>query len=119
MKFSKYLASLTAVALILGAAAFAKDKKSGGFDLAEPAHIGSTLLQPGHYKAEWTGTDNAVQVSIVENGKTVATTPATIKQLPSKASANAVLLKTAGDNGKQIEEIEFGNRTEALTLPGE
>jgi hypothetical protein len=121
MKSSKFLASFSAVALILCAAAFAKDnkvKKSGSFDLTEPAQIGSTLLQPGHYKAEWTGSDDALQVSILENGKTVATTQATLKQLPSKAAADAVIVKTADNNSKQIEEIDFNNRTEALTLAG-
>lgn len=121
MKSLKILSSVSAVALILCVAAFAKDtkvKKSGSFDLDEPAQIGSTLLQPGHYKAEWTGPDNALQVSILENGKTVATTQATMKQLPSRASANQVILKTVENNSKQIEEIDFNNRTEALTLAG-
>jgi hypothetical protein len=119
MKSLKFLASFSAVALILCAAAFAKDNKSGSFDLAEPAHVGSTLLQPGHYKAQWTGPDNALQVSILENGKTVATTQATMKQLPSKPSSSAIVLKSAGNDSKQIEEIDFSNRTEALTLGGE
>jgi len=121
MKSLKFLASFTAVALIVCAAAFAKDnkvKKSGSFDLAEPAQIGSTVLQPGHYKAEWTGPDNALQVSILENGKTVATTQAAVKQLPSRASSNQVILKVTENNSKQIEEIDFNNRTEALTLSG-
>lgn len=117
MKSVKYLASFTAFALILCAAAFAKDNKSGSFDLAEPAHVGSTLLQPGHYKAEWTGPENSLQVTIVENGKTVATTEGTMKQLPSKATADEVTLKTVNES-MQVEQIEFNNRPEALMIGG-
>jgi len=118
MRPLKYLASFTAVALMLCAAAFSKDIKSGSFDLAEPAHVGSTVLQPGHYKAEWTGTQSAVKVSILQNGRTVATAQATLKQLPAKASANAVSLETLQNNSKRVDEIDFNNRSEALVLSG-
>ena len=118
MKSLKYLASFTAVALLLCAASFARDNsKSGGFDLAEPAHVGTALLQPGHYKAEWTGPDTNLTVSILKNGKTVATSQATMTQLPSKASQSEVTIKKLNDNN-QIEQIQFNNRTEALTLSG-
>lgn len=119
MKSLKYFTSFTAVALLfLSAIAFAKDNKSGGFDLAEPAQVGSTTLPPGHYKAEWTGSENSLNISIVEHGKTVATTQGTMKQLPSRAPADEVTLKTGNDNSKQIEEIQFNNRSEALMLSG-
>jgi len=117
MKSLKYLASFAAAALLLSAASFAKDSKSGSFDLAVPARVGSTLLQPGHYKAEWTGSDDALKISILEHGKTVATAEGTMKQLPSKATTSEVTVKTLNNNN-QIEEIEFDNRSEALTLSG-
>jgi len=115
MKSVKYLASLTAFAMILCALAFAKDNKSGSFDLAEPAHVGSTLLQPGHYKAEWIGADNSLQITILEQGKTVATTAGTMKELPSRATADEVTLKTV-NGSRQVQQIEFNNRRGALML---
>ena len=118
MNSLKYVASFAAVALLLCATAFSKDKNSGSFDLSEPASVGSTVLQPGHYKVEWTGTEKDVRVSILQSGKTIATTDATIEQLPSKASANAVALKTEQDNTKRVDEIEFNNRSEALVISG-
>jgi len=117
MKPVKYLASFIAVALMLCATAFSKDSNSGNFDLTEPATVGSTVLQPGHYKAEWKGAETAVEVSILQHGKTVATTQATLKQLPNKASADAVTLETL-HNSKRVDEIEFDNRSEALVLSG-
>lgn len=119
MKSLRYLTSFAATALMLCAsAAFARNNNSGSFDLAESAHVGSTLLEPGHYKAEWTGPNDALKVSILQNGKTVATTEATMKQLPEKAPSSEVTLKTEDNNRKQVQEIEFNNRTDALVLSG-
>lgn len=120
MKSLKCIASFTALAFVLSGAAFAKDKvkDSGSFDLSEPAHVGSTLLQPGHYKAEWTGPENALKVSILDHGKTVATTDGTMKQLPSKARQSSVILKDEQGNSKQVEEIDFTNHTGALVFSG-
>jgi hypothetical protein len=118
MNSLKYGASFAAVALLLCATAFSKDKNSGSFDLPEPAKVGSTVLQPGHYKVEWTGTEKDVKVSILQRGKTVATANGSIEQLPSKALADAVSLKTQQDNTKSVDEIEFDNRSEALVLSG-
>jgi hypothetical protein len=115
MRLIKYLASIVAVAVVLSLGAFAKDQNSGKFDLTQTARVGSTTLQPGHYKAEWTGPSNALQISIIQNGKTVATTKGHLKELPTKAENNAVTIKT---NTNRVEEIDFNNRTEALILPG-
>jgi hypothetical protein len=118
MNSLKYGASFAAVALLLCATAFSKDSNSGSFDLSEPATVGSTVLQPGHYKVQWTGTEKDVKVSVLQKGKTIATSDATIEQLPSKATADAVSLKIQQDNTKRVDEIEFDNRSQALVFPG-
>jgi hypothetical protein len=118
MRSLKYLASFAAAALLLCAAAFAKDFNSGSFDLTEPAHVGSTVLQPGHYKAEWTGAQTDLKVSIMQHGKIVATSDATIKQLPAKSPSDAVTLGNTQDNTRRLDEIDFNNRSEALVLSG-
>ncbi len=116
MKSLKYIASFTAVAFVLCAAAFAKNANSGNFELTQHARVGSTVLQPGHYKAEWTGSQ-AVQISIVQNGKTVATTQGTVKALPRR-SADAVTLETLQDKTQRVDEIDFSRHSEALVLSG-
>lgn len=118
MQSLKYLASFTAVALILCATSFAKDSNSASFDLNQAAKVGSTVLQPGHYKAEWTGSNTALKVTILRHGKTVATAEGSLKELPSRAPSDAVSVKTLGDNSQQVDEIEFHNRSEALVLSG-
>lgn len=116
MRSLKYLALTAAAALIFSVGAFAKDFHSGSFDLGQTARIGSTVLHPGHYKAEWNGPDNALQVSIVQHGKTVATTQGKLKELPSKSANTAVEIRT--DKSQKLDEIDFANRTQALVLSG-
>lgn len=118
MRFIKYPACFAAFALVFSLAAFAKDANSGGFDLTQSARIGSTVLQPGHYKAEWTGPKDALQVSVLDHGKTVATAKGNLKELPEKAPYDSVTVRTHRNNTQQVDEIDFNNRREALVLGG-
>lgn len=118
MRAMQYIATIAAVAMMLSLGAFARDVNSGNFDLDQTTKVGSTVLQPGRYKAEWTGSQKALNISIVKNGKTVATTGGTLKELPTKASYSAVTVKTLPDKSTRIDEIDFGNRTEALVFSG-
>ena len=116
MQSIKCLASLAAFALVFSLGAFAKETNSGNFDIGQNAKIGTTLLRPGHYKAEWTGPNDALKVTIIEHGKTVATTKGHLKELPAKSPYDAVQFRT--DKSEQVDEIDFNNRTEALVLAG-
>jgi hypothetical protein len=118
MRIARFSALLCAFALALSAGAFAKVKNEGSFDLAQPATIGSTQLQPGHYEVEWTGASGIVSVDVVQHGKTLATAKGTLKELASKAPYNAVTLKPSSNHSNRIEEIEFNNRKDALVLSG-
>lgn len=118
MRSMKFLAAFVAVAFCLSLTALARDANSGKFNLEQSAKVGSTVLQPGQYKAEWTGNGNNLNISIIKDGKTVATTTGTLKQLPSRAPYSAVTLKTLPDNSASVDEIDFGNRTDALVFGG-
>jgi hypothetical protein len=111
MKWITYLFIVSA--FMFSVSAFAKDTHSGTFDLANAARIGSTQLAPGHYKAEWSGPANDVKISILKGKETVATAEGHIKELASRASYDAVILN---ENTNHIDEIDFGNRTEALQV---
>lgn len=117
MRSLKYLGSFVAVALILCLGALAKDANSGSFELTQPAQVGSTVLQPGEYKAEWTGSPTDVTINILQHGKTVATTKGSIKELPAKAANDSVTLKNV-NNQQQVHEIDFHHRAEALMFSG-
>jgi hypothetical protein len=116
MRPLKYLASFAACLLVLSIGAFAKDTNSGTFDLTQSARVGMTELQPGHYKAEWTGSNSALKVSILENGKTIATAQGKLKELPKAAPYDAVTIRTLSDQSNALEEIQFNNRKAALML---
>lgn len=118
MRPAAYFAFLLAFSVTLSIGAFAKAKNEGSFDLSEPAVVGSTQLQPGHYKVEWTGTSGAVNVDILQHGKTIATTKATLKDLAAKSPYGAVTLRPTSSDHSRIEEIDFSNRKDALILSG-
>jgi hypothetical protein len=118
MRALKYVALFVAFAFVLSLGAFAKDTNSGSFDLQQPAQVGSTVLQPGHYKAEWTGSGDAIKIDILQHGKTVATAQGKIKQLPGKSPYDSVSMKNLDNNTKQVDEIDFNHRSEALVLSG-
>lgn len=118
MRITGFLTLLCAFALCLSTGAFAKTKNGGSFDLTQPATVGSTQLQPGHYKAEWTGTNGTVNVAIMRHGKTVATTKATLKELATKSPYSAVTLGPSANHHSRIQEIDFNNRKDALVLSG-
>ena len=118
MQSIRFFAVFSVVALALSLPALAKDTNSGSFDLTQPVQVGSTVLQPGHYKAEWTGPNTALQISILRNGKTVATAQGTLKELPSKAPYDAVTVRNVDDHTTRVDEIDFNHRTEALVLAG-
>ena len=118
MKFAKYMVSFAAITLLLSLSAFARNKNEGTFNLSETVHVGSTQLQPGEYKAEWSGQGDAVKVDIIEHGKTVATVEGKLMDLPKRADYNSVTLKSLDNNTKTIDQIAFANRSEALQLGG-
>ena len=119
MKLVQHSASFAIIALALSVSAFAKDNHSGKFTLSDPVQVGSTQLAPGDYKAQWTGPANDVKIEIVQYGKVVATTEGKIQTLPGPSPYNAVTTKTLDNNTKALDEIDFGNRTDALVLAGE
>lgn len=119
MKFAQYLSLFAIIAVVLSLNAFAKNEHSGKFTLTETVQIGSTELAPGDYKAEWSGPADALKVDITKNGKTVATTEGKIRDLQHPAPYDAVSTKSIRSDAKAIDEIDFGNRREALVFSGE
>lgn len=111
----KWITSSLAVAalLVFSVSAFAKDNHSGSFDLSDTARIGSSQLAPGHYTAQWTGPANDVKINILKGNHTVATAEGHMKDLSKPAPYSAVVMD---ENTKAVNEIDFGNRTEALQI---
>ncbi|HTS38805.1 MAG TPA: hypothetical protein VMH04_24235 [Candidatus Solibacter sp.] len=114
MKTFLSLAALAIFTFALSASSFARDAHSGSLNIDETVHVGSSDLAPGHYKVEWNGPNDHLQVNFLKNGKTVATAEGHIKNLSERAQSDAVVLKTLSNNTKALDEIDFNKRTEAL-----
>jgi hypothetical protein len=99
--------------LLLPASSFARDKNQGNLKLFDPVRIGSTQLEPGNYKVHWNGAGPTVNVDILQNKKTVATTSA--KLVGYTSGYDAVVTEPAGNSqAKVLQEIDFGKQKEGL-----
>ena len=117
MKGLVRLTSLATLTVALTTVTFAASKNQGNFTLFDPAQVGSTELRPGDYKAQWQEeAGGAVKVEILQDGKAVATAEGKLKDLPGPAPYSAVVLKSVSDNTKEIDEIDFSKRNQALVF---
>ncbi|HKF50697.1 MAG TPA: hypothetical protein VKB26_00170 [Candidatus Acidoferrales bacterium] len=106
-RLSQCLAVLALLAL--SAPVFARSM-SQPLDLDQPATIGSTTLQPGHYDLQ--ADPSSDQIRVLQNRKLVATVEGKIVTLAQKAPYGAVLF-----DGRKIHEIQFSGKAEAIDIP--
>ena len=116
MKQMKYIAFLCALALMLSVGAFARDKNQRSVEISDPVQVGSTQLQPGTYKVEWQGSGPQVQVNFLQNGKTVATVPGTLKTNDAEINHDEIVTATTNANTKTLKEIDFHHNKESVTF---
>jgi len=102
MKYPKYLALLSTLALLTPLSALARDQKQHSVNIFESLQIGSTTLTPGTYKVEWQGPGPAVQVEFLQYGKTVATAPATLKMNDKEVIQDGVVTDANGAKTKTL-----------------
>jgi len=117
MKWGKYLTLIMAFAMLLPVSALAREKNQGQLKLYDPAQIGSTVLKAGTYTVRWTGSGPQVQVNVLKNKETVATTTGTLKDESNLHQDAVVLNKTNGSAAsEEVAEIDFASRKQALVL---
>lgn len=108
-RLSQCLAVLALLAL--SAPVFAKSM-SQPIVLTQPATIGSTMLQPGHYKITANLDSDQVLVKRQSDGKLMATIQGKTVTLNEKPPYSAIVF-----NGRTIHEIQFSGKTEAIEIP--
>ncbi len=108
-RLSQCLALLAVLAL--SAPVFAKSM-SQPIVLTHAATIGTTTLQPGHYKITANLESDQVFVKREDDGKLVATVTGKTVTLNKKSAYSAVVF-----NGQSIHEIQFSGKTEAIEIP--
>lgn len=116
MKKSKYLSGVVAVALLTPLSLLAADKTTRSVTIADPVTVGTTHLKAGSYKVEWEGSGPEVQVSFLQNGKTVATVPAKLQARDSEIRQDDVITDRSNAHSETLKEIDFSRQKEALTF---
>src|SRR5216683_892221 len=114
-KYLQYLAVLSTLALLFPVGALARNN-AHSIQIVDVVQIGTTQLKPGDYKVEWQGTGPAVQVSFRQNGKTVATLPATLKANDDQVTQDAIMTEATSADRSELKEIDFGRQKEALVF---
>ncbi len=116
MKFLKYMALLSTLALVFSVSSFARSNNARSVTISDPVQVGSTQLKPGNYKVEWQGTGPAVQVSFMQGNKTLATVPGTLKTNDDQITRDAVVTDTTSSHGSTLKEIDFHHQKEAVVF---
>ena len=102
------------VGLMLSAGALA-ETHSKNLDLDKSVQVNGTTLAPGSYKVTYDDSGATAQVTFMKGKNKVATAPAQIKKLDSKASTTSVILSNK-TSVPSLEEIDFGGSTQGLVL---
>jgi hypothetical protein len=111
MQQLKYAALLSTLALLSPLGALARDRNQHSVVIPDSVQVGSAQLQPGDYKVEWQGTGPEVQVNFVQNGKVVATVPATLNAKDNRVVQDAIVTDTTSST---LKEIDFGRDKESV-----
>lgn len=104
------------LALAVAMTALAANGNKGDFQISSPVQVNGTTLPAGDYTAKWDGTGPAVQVSIVRNGRTVATVPAKLVQSEQKAADNAAEVQNGASGQRELTVLHFSGKKYSLEL---
>ena len=76
--------------------------------------VSGTKLSPGSYQVTWLGTDVAVQVDLLRNGKAIVRAAAHVAALPQNSTEDKVLTRTNADGSTSLASLEFAGEGFAL-----
>jgi hypothetical protein len=113
MKYVRYVALLSVLAVLSPLGAYARDKNQRSVDIPDAVQVGGTQLEPGHYKLQIQGSGPDVQVTFLQNGKTVATVPGKLKTNDNEVTQDSIVTDTAK---KTLDEIHFRRDKESLVF---
>lgn len=110
--FSKIV--LAVLTLGLATSAFAANK--GNFQISGPVQVNGTEIPAGDYVAKWDGTGPDVKVDITRNGKVLATVPAKVVDLNSKAPEDAAEVNNKSNGSRELTGLRFSGKKIALEI---
>ncbi len=116
IRYVKYMVLPAALALLVSISAFARPKNERTVAFSNTVEIGTTQLRPGTYKVEWQGTDSALHVNFLRDGKIVATAQGKMVE-KTKSFPSDEIVTARVQNNQKLEEIDFGGKKDALVFP--
>jgi hypothetical protein len=121
MKLSTILRiTLPGMALLLTTGAFAANQANKvSLNLYEPVTVSEHRLAPGQYELRWNGAGPNIDLSIVSQGKIVATVPARLIEVGGKSRDNATMERKNDDGTESLTQINFAGKHYALAFDNE
>jgi len=115
LSFSRII--LATLALVLATSAFAaSDSHKSNFEIGNATQVNGTTLPAGEYTAQWEGSGPTVQVNILQGKKVVATVPAQVVTLDSKASDTHAEVFNGTNGERELKALQFEGKKFSLQL---
>lgn len=116
MKTSK-MAGLVLVCAVLISTIAVAGNKPVSMAFSGTTQVNNKQIPAGTYELKWEGNGPEVQVQFLRGKKVVATVPAKLEQMPSKADRAAAVIETAG-GGRSLVEARFAGKSYKLVFAG-
>lgn len=108
MKSQKKFILAAIFVVVFSIAAVAADKSHATITVYHPAQLGSTLVAPGEYDLNWTGTGNDVKVTLSKGKKVLVTAPAkVVEERNPDAGDGAVSIAQTGSGTAKLTGIQL------------
>lgn len=113
--FSRIIFATLALAFSTSAFA-ASDSHKGSFEISTATQVNGTTLPAGEYTAQWEGAGPTVQVNIMQGKKVVATAPAQVVALDSKAGDTHTEVFNGTKGERELKVLQFAGKKVSLQL---
>jgi hypothetical protein len=113
--FSRIIFATLVLAFTTSAFA-ASDSHKSSFQLSAATQVNGTTLPAGEYTAQWEGAGPTAQVNIMQGKKVVATAPAQVIALDSKASDTQAEVFNGTNGERELKALQFAGKKVSLQL---
>ena len=116
--FSRIIFATLVLAFATSAFA-ANDSHKSSFEISAATQVNGTTLPAGEYTAKWEGPGPTVQVNIMQGRKVVATVPAQVIALESKAPDTHAEVANGAKGQRELKALQFAGKKVSLQLGAE
>jgi hypothetical protein len=113
--FSRIIFATLVLAFTTSAFA-ASDSHKNSFQLSAATQVNGTTLPAGEYTAQWEGSGPTAQVNIMQGKKVLATAPAQVIALDSKASDTQAEVFNGTNGERELKALQFAGKKVSLQL---